>query len=253
MNEVRKKKILVLVEGEKTDVKVLKELFHTYEIDIKYQLVTYGTNIYVLYQEMFQNGIDDTIHMDLLQVLKSREKNEERKKIFEERYTDILLIFDLDPHDPLFEEDKIRKMQRYFNESSDMGKLYLNYPMVEAFYHLSSIPDPAYIERSATLLELKTGKYKERVNLESKGRDYRKFIKSRAECNTVILQNLSKAQFLISGDYLAGDKILKEKESFDANMLLDKQLYHIRMDRMVYVLCTCVFYIVDYKPSLLLK
>lgn len=37
-----------------------------------------------------------------------------------------------------FTPEKIKRMSDYFVESSDMGKLYLNYPMVEAFYH--SVP-----------------------------------------------------------------------------------------------------------------
>ena len=44
---------------------------------------------------------------------------------------------------------------RYFVESTDMGKLYLNYPMIEAFYHMSNIPDPEYNGRVATLAELR--------------------------------------------------------------------------------------------------
>ena len=41
-------------------------------------------------------------------------------------------------------------MSCYFTESSEMGKLYLNYPMVEAFYHMKSIPDENYTSYLAT-------------------------------------------------------------------------------------------------------
>lgn len=36
-----------------------------------------------------------------------------------------------------------------------MGKLYLNYPMVESFYHMSDIPDEKYNEYIVTLDDLK--------------------------------------------------------------------------------------------------
>ena len=40
--------------------------------------------------------------MDILQVLKERERDESKKLIFEQDFTDILLIFDFDPRDPQF-------------------------------------------------------------------------------------------------------------------------------------------------------
>ena len=52
--------------------------------------------------------------------------------------------------------DKITEMASYFVESSDMGKLYLNYPMVEAYYHMKSIPDPEFDSYTVSLEELTT-------------------------------------------------------------------------------------------------
>lgn len=124
-------KILMLVEGAKTDVKLMSKLLDMYGISDNHELVSYNTNIYELYREMFSDGDPDAI--DLLQLLKEREYDENKKKIFDERYSDILLIFDLDPQDHLFSVHKIMEMAEYFNESSDMGKLYINYPMINSY------------------------------------------------------------------------------------------------------------------------
>ena len=132
-------KILVIVEGEKTDVRLMKRLFDIYGISEDYRIISYNTNIYRLYQEMFEDS--DPYSIDLLQLLKAKENDEHKKQIFDERYSDILLIFDLDPQDPLYRKEKIAEMLEYFRESSDMGKLYIDYPMVEAFYHMKDIPD----------------------------------------------------------------------------------------------------------------
>lgn len=125
-----KSQILVLVEGNKTDYNLMNKLLEIYGISDSHEVVSYHTNIYTLYQEMFQEG--DPASVDLLQNLKEHEPNPHLKELFDRRYSDILLIFDLDPQDPLFSVDKITEMASYFVESSDMGKLYLNYPMVEA-------------------------------------------------------------------------------------------------------------------------
>lgn len=158
----------------------------------------------------------------------------------------------MDPQDPQFDAEHIKLMQNYFSESSDMGKLYLNYPMVEAFYHLSSIPDPNYFDRKVFLNELLNKKYKERVHLETKNKDYRKFITSKKECTDVIFQNLSKAIFLINGSLIEERNFLVANFNINLKTLLEKQLSHLKCNNFVYVLCTCIFYIIDYNPKFLL-
>lgn len=48
-----KAKILVLVEGEKTDVQLLEHLLCVYGINKRHQIISYNTNIYALYDQMF--------------------------------------------------------------------------------------------------------------------------------------------------------------------------------------------------------
>ena len=234
-------KILMIVEGAKTDVKLMTHLLDMYGISRNHEIVSYNTNIYTLYREMFADGDPDS--MDILQILKSRESDQDKKKIFDEVYSDILLIFDLDPQAPDYSADKINEMQQYFTESSDMGKLYLNYPMVEAFYHMEEIPDSNYPYRTATLEELKKGKYKARVNRENRNHDYNKFAVDREECNIVIRQNIEKGFWLTQED--------STMQLPDLNKILLKQVDRLNTEQKVWVLCTCAYYIADYNPKLI--
>ena len=65
-----RKKILLVVEGAKQEVKLFNALFACYEPDLDYEIVSYGTNIYELYERMFSEGIQDELF--LLGVLKER-------------------------------------------------------------------------------------------------------------------------------------------------------------------------------------
>lgn len=38
-------------------------------------------------------------------------------------------------------------MQRIFMDATDIGKLYINYPMIESYQHLKCFPDDDYAER----------------------------------------------------------------------------------------------------------
>jgi len=236
-----KAKILMLVEGAKTDVKLMTHLLEVYGIDNNHTIVSYNTNIYTLYNEMFADG--DPESKDLLQVLKEHENDTAKKSIFDESYSDILLIFDLDPQDGQYSAKKIIEMAEYFVESSDMGKLYINYPMVEAFYHMKSIPDPDYCSYTVTIQELTARSYKERVNRENRNHNYRKFAVDRSECSTVIQQNIEKSQMIVSAE---NDEIYP-----DMIEVLKKQTSMLSEEERLYVLCTCAFYIVDYNPNLL--
>ena len=235
-------KILVLVEGAKTDVALMDRLFAIYGFHEKYQIVSYCTNIYTLYHEMFEEN--DPADIDLLQLLKSREPDPQKKELFDDIYSDILLIFDLDPQDQGFTPERICRMANYFIESSDMGKRYLNYPMVEAFYHMASIPDENYDSYYVALSELLAGTYKARVNRENRNHDYRKFAVTKQECDVVIGQNIRKAQRLICRDTLP-DEIPAQLD------VLMSQLAAIEKDSRVAVLSTCAFFIPEYNPTLI--
>lgn len=237
-----KRKIFMLVEGEKTDVVLMRHLLSIYKIDVNYEIVPYATNIYTLYQEMFEENEPEDI--DLLQLLKSKEKNPEAKKIFDILYSDILLVFDLDPQDSKFTSDKICRMVEYFCESSDMGKLYVNYPMVEAFYHMKNIPDKEYWYRKCSLKELQKKQYKSRVQRENRNHDYRKFAVNKEECDIIIHQNLYKAWLIV--------KQVATRD-FGPNQIdiLRAQLELLQREQQISVLSTCIFFIPEYNPRLI--
>jgi len=236
-----KPKVLVLVEGARIDISLMKRLFQIYEIDMKYEIVSYNTNIYVLYDEVFVDGHPED--MDILQVLKEHERDAEKKHIFEQEYTDILLVFDLDPQDLLFSRTKITEMMTFFTESTDMGKLYLNYPMVEAFYHMKDIPDSEYSTRTVTLDELRTHSYKKRVHEENRNHDYSKFATSREECSKVINQNIEKGWYILNTAPHGFFPV--------SGQILDRQLDMLEACKELHVLCTCVYFIAEYNPKLL--
>ena len=80
-----KSKILVIVEGQKTDYKLMERLLDVYGISASHEIVSYNTNIYTLYNEMFRDG--DPSSVDLLQILKEHEKDPQKKELFKEVVT----------------------------------------------------------------------------------------------------------------------------------------------------------------------
>ena len=161
----RIKKILLLVEGEKTEVELFKMAFEVYKLDMNYEIYPYRTNIYDLYERMFLGNETDLNVLDLLGILREKDSG---NQLLSQDFSDILLVFDYEPQDNRFSVDRINLMLKYFNESTDNGKLFINYPMFESFKHLISNPDPEYKNRCVELSVVLDGKYKELVGNETK-------------------------------------------------------------------------------------
>lgn len=237
-----KKKILLCVEGEKTEEKLLQYLFEIYGLDLDFTIVPYRTNIHQLYRQMFEDP--DPASLDLLQVLKERERDPEKRALLSERYTDIFLVFDFEPQDTSYSSDHLAQMLEFFCESTDAGKLYLNYPMVEAFYHLSKIPDPAFSDRCVPLSLLHTkGEYKKLVNAECVTPKFSRFAKTKAECDTVLRSHRNKA-WKLTGAAPSSRQFPPQSDILRAEAALLDEM------QLISILSTVGSFILEYDESL---
>lgn len=126
---------LLIVEGnhEKNDLFAL--LFQCFpEMNINMEDVwIYATNIYQLYEDIIKEYGEDWSETDVdLPFVVSRKKYPDELR-YKEDFVNIVLVFDYERHDTYFLEDKILAMQQYFVDSTDVGKLYINYPMIESY------------------------------------------------------------------------------------------------------------------------
>jgi len=145
-------KTLLIVEGNHEKEKLLKTILKAFpEIKISAEnILIYQTNIYQLLNQIIKEYGDDWYEQDIdLPFLISQQKGVIPKET-KLNYTDIFLIFDYERHDPNFSETGILQMQNYFSNSEDVGKLYINYPMVESYMDLKSIEDNDYIDKKTT-------------------------------------------------------------------------------------------------------
>lgn len=164
------KQVLVVSEGH-TEVRLLKRLFEEFNLLVP-DIVSLNANLYRLYLE-YESYECDYSDLDITAVLRSCSQvgNKDKEKLRGKSatdFSDIFLVFDLDPHTPDFNEDGLRKLLSHFKDSSDVGKLYINYPMVESFYHVPhEVLDGTmriFPPIQFTLSELTA--YKKRVNSE---------------------------------------------------------------------------------------
>lgn len=176
---IRKRgRTLLIVEGEHEKNQLFKLIFKCFsEIKIKMDDVwVYGTNIYLLYDDIVKeygadwakNGDDIDLPFVISRKLNDKKEiNAENKLCYKDDFTNIILVFDYERHDKKFSEEKIIQMQNIFKDAADMGKLYINYPMIESYQHLCHLPDNNYYEYKISV-KMQPGKvYKNLVKKET--------------------------------------------------------------------------------------
>jgi len=233
------KNILFIVEGGKTEPSLLRRLNKIIGFE-NYKIFSYNTCIYELFHEL--NKDDD---LDLILTLKESAQSTSEKQILSQKYVSIYLIFDFDPHYQKYSKSTLKDMIEYFNNSYDRGKLYINYPMMESFRHLTTMPDHDFLHRKVSMEGLT--KYKETVGHESSYTEMNKY-------NYPIVTQII-AHHLIKYHYLTKAKpfspTLNEFENFNATTdkkLLDIQDHQVQ-NGWISIINTSVFYIVDLKPK----
>ncbi|MGL4332390.1 MAG: hypothetical protein ACRCZQ_09105, partial [Bacteroidales bacterium] len=145
-------KILFIFEGQKTESKYINILAN--HILNKDMVITcaYATDIYNLFQV-----IDEDPDLDIFTLLKDKEWNKKSlAKYSRADFGEIYLFFDYDGHASLAKNEhkeekivtgdsKIEQLLELFDNETDNGKLYISYPMVEAFRHMEDYESFKYL------------------------------------------------------------------------------------------------------------
>ena len=248
LSMTNKTKILLIVEGKKTEPMVFSRLAEVFDLDC--EIHCFATNIYDLYRRM--KAYDFTA--DIRDVLK--EKHQDQKGILSLDFAYTYLIFDCDLHHSEIGEkrspkdialdnlDALQEMASYFTNETDpsIGKLYINYPMMESFRDADNFFDPSYESRCVALSML--SQYKSEVGNRKLCRLHTNRFEKR-HFEGLILQNLHKWNSICHQTWEKPEysKYLQDP-SFLA--LLGKQKRSMEEEGILWVINTSLFLIIDY-------
>lgn len=263
--------ILFVFEGANREPTLFKTMEHLYFSQNKQiRICSYKNNIYDLYKRMTETDEPE----DIITILKKKliaDKDNPLKEI--RRRTDfsqIYLFFDYDSHnnsDQKVSDSQIQEMLNFFNdESSDFGKLFINYPMVESIYYAKKeLPDKDYYTYTSPVSLGK--KFKEKANQESfyKNLDFITFRINPKTLNLKIPKSQEKIEFvrknweflqemnLRKANYICkGDNSIPEKKSdIDQDEIFEKQLEkYILTSNEVAILNSFPLFLYEYKDKL---
>lgn len=234
------KKILFLVEGklESKNVKniVEKMLSLTEE---NYEIISNDTVIY----ELFEDLRDDP-DLSLVGYLKAKGKiTLNPGELSKEAFSQIYLIFDFDPHYEKYSDDDIREMLQFFDNETENGKLYINYPMFEATFYIDDFENPKRLYEMVSISECNGRCFKKRVKeISCFGR------KNHLDFS---LRNPNDVYQSIRWNYKRAIYLIKQNE-LDYTMILEKQIESKNSEAKNFlILSTFVLMIIDYNPEIL--
>lgn len=239
------KKILVIAEG-KNDKSIINRIFKTYQKNV--EVVTFKTEIYQLYDMYEKQGVEYE-DIDLQQTLLTERSNltRDERKILQDRYVDIFLIFDFDPHASKADIKKLEKLLAYFRDSSDMGKLFINYPMMESYQHIADsklkagLVDEQFLESRFSEQDLIKESNQTRYKVRAKDEGFKRKQLTIKEWDLLISHHLYKIERIVGSlreaEYsqkkflellrLQGKSYLKDKTGYILNtsMTIIPELY----------------------------
>ena len=132
----RKHNVLLVVEGEKEEPRLVGSLFATFNPDADWEVYPYRTVVHDLIEKIESDYDGDYENIEICKVLADMCPNdpEALHTLLDTTFTDVILLFDFDPQDDRFNPEAFRKMMRTFNDSgdTDRGLLLINYPSVES-------------------------------------------------------------------------------------------------------------------------
>ena len=239
------KNILFVTEGKRAEPRFLEKFVALMRTYTDYKVFSYGTNLYKMIDGMF---IGDEIDRDLdfIDYLRSCKTGNNDPSILDNKFSDIFLIFDMDPHDHFYDPERMLKALRYFSDSTDNGKLYINYPMFESVRHITNLDDLSFLDLRVNKDEIRN--YKRIVNEQGLVLLSDKSKIDETTMMKIIVLNLRKANMMIGGstDIPTSEKY---EDATSQQGLFVRQNEEYVNEGKVFVLNTCIFNTIDYNPG----
>lgn len=225
--------ILFVFEGEKTENQITASFAEHFFYDKIVITCAFCAEIYQLHKALVKDK-----DLDTFALLKEIPQNHDTLKEYNrDDFAEIYLFFDYDGHSTLASDDSLLEMLVIFNEETDLGKLYVSYPMVESVKHYSEKLDFKSIKVEAK----KNIKYKNLVSLEADN-IYLQFSKyTKKIWLDLIVAHLKKMNYIVFDDFSFPIRNISQDLIFE-----NQRIKFIKVDSTVSVLSGFPIFIYDY-------
>jgi hypothetical protein len=254
--------ILFVFEGNEREphlYRTLERLYFPRENDNI--ICSFGNNIYDLYNELMEYGDGG----DIVSLMRERLADRGDSTLDGMRSSDIseiFLFFDYDFQNSQLSldeiNDRVEAMLTLFDDETDNGKLYINYPMIESICYTKELPDENYVNYVVSREECKDFKHQAREFSAYNSLDHilfkdgetptkEKFLKVKDNWQYLRQMNVCKANWLATGQYT----MPVEKSVINQMALFDSQVEkYVMPSECVAVLNSFPIFIYEYLKNI---
>ncbi len=229
--------ILFVFEGRKREPDIFRTLEYLFFPKGQSIICSFGNNIYELYRRMNELEGDGDIVSLLREINKDKPDNPFTGNMKSSDFSEIFLFFDYDfqNRNITLEQmnEQVSQMLALFNDETDQGKLYINYPMIEAIRYTKTLPDDHFLEYCVSRTDCNDMGFKDMArqfsayaSLDFIVLDFRKapatktLEKLRENWRLLERQNVIKANFLCND----ASELPAKKDSISQQLIFDAQL-----------------------------
>lgn len=243
--------ILFVFEGGSAEPKVFDSIGKLFLSGEDFRIVRCGHDLPTLYSHLKANGDD------LFRTLPFKENGiviPEGKRL-DTLFSQIFLFFDYDfqNHMGLEKLNQIlEEMLDFFDDETDNGKLYINYPMVESLKYTKDMPDADYYQYIATREECANHQFKGNAEqfAYASAKGFRFIDLKQTEETDVATnwdnlkaQNVAKANYIVLGN----NTMPADKDDINQKVLFDAQKSQfVDVNESISILNSFPIFIYDY-------
>lgn len=246
------KVILCITEGEKAEVEVIRELKKHFIIEDTVQIISFSAEIYQFYRHIKDENDE---FLDTFAVLQQRCPDDATLAQYtRDQISEIYLFFDYDGHATKADDKHIMDMLEFFDNETEEGKLYISYPMVEAFKESlhEEVLISDVIRLKTTLVSL--GKaYKAAVNQRCDHEFRQASKRDKDKWRVQLTLHLKTGHYIVKNEYSFPNYDVLMADLTQVNIFSHQKEKHIDPNQSVAILSPFVFFILEYRGRPLLE
>lgn len=229
--------ILFVFEGTRREPDIFRTLEFLFFPKGQTIVCAFGNNIYELYRQLVKmDGAGDIVSL-LRDIYRENPDSPFSPEVKSSDFSEIFLFFDYDFQNKNLTlaqmNQQVAEMLTLFDDETENGKLYINYPMIEAIRYTKELPDDHYHEYTVSRMACRDKGFKDLTqqfsaygSLDFIVLDFRRE-PSRRKCDKVKQNwNLLEKQTVVKANYLCNETLSMpiNKETISQIRIFEAQL-----------------------------
>lgn len=235
--------VLLIVEGEQEEKEFFEHFNHVKDTS-SFSVFPFCQNILYLHEICKEYIFGDIKPDNIIDILKEQLTNISKEDLekLNHKYTDVFLIFDLDLQNHksrlMGVDDYLKKVLdliEFFDDSTTIGKILVNYPMMESFMHIDDPNGESFKDFTIPYEIAEDGSYTN--YLHTFQMNFPVHLLNNDDYKILSAYNLKKANYIINGDYSAPTSEQYEYDLTQKNIFI-KQVEQLRKGRLYTLNCS---------------